>query len=71
MFHEALEGEEEEKYQVEEQARISINAISGITDYTTMKFCGYHGKKTIYVLIDSGSTYNFIDTKVAEFWDIR
>ena len=31
-----------------------------------MKVRGYHQKKTIYVLIDSGSTHNFMDTKIAE-----
>lgn len=56
---------------VEEQARISINTISDITNYTTMKVRGHHGKKTIYMLIDSGSTHNIIDTKVAEFWVVQ
>lgn len=75
----SMDGEEEDEYQEElyytetddkcgdmEQVRISINAISGITDYTTMKVRGTHGKKPIYVLIDSGSTHNFIDKKIAE-----
>lgn len=53
--------EEEES----ELAQISVNAIAGITDYTTMKVKGTHGKKTIYVLIDPGSTHNFIDVKIA------
>ena len=67
IFHEALDyEEEEEQYEAKDQARISINVISGITDYTTMKVRGYHGKKTIYVLIDSRSTHNFIDPKIAE-----
>lgn len=67
IFHEALGYEsEEEKCYAEEQARISINAISGITDYTTMKVRGTHGKKPIYVLIDSGSTHNFMDIKTAK-----
>ncbi|WZZ32755.1 hypothetical protein YC2023_016156 [Brassica napus] len=63
-FHEALESVEEEGYYEEvDQARISINSISGITDYTTMKVRGSHGKKTLYVLIDS---HNFLDRKTAE-----
>lgn len=60
--------EEEEIVQTEgegEIAQISVNAIAGITDYTTMKVKGTHGKKIIYVLIDSGSTHNFIDVKIA------
>lgn len=62
------EGDMEEKLRDrgKEVAQISINAIAGISDYTTMKVNGLHGKRNIYVLIDSGSTNNFIDTKLAE-----
>lgn len=71
-FHEALEyAETEEKYEEMEQARISINDIFGITDYTTMKVRGLHGKKTLYVLNDSGSTHNFIDKKVSEMFGCK
>lgn len=75
----AMECEEEEVVSDEEEytdgraengcrevAQISINAIACISDYTTMKVKGVHGKKNIYVLIDSGSTHNFMDTKLAE-----
>lgn len=55
-----------EKYEEIEQAQISINAIFGVSDYTTMKVRRVDGKKTLYVLIDSGSTHNFIDKRFAE-----
>lgn len=42
-------------------AHISLNAISGVTDYTTMRVRGLHGKKNMYILIDYSSTHNFID----------
>lgn len=48
-----------------EIAHISVNAIAGVSDYTTMKVKGIYAKKPLFVLIDSGSTHNFMDTKVA------
>lgn len=53
--------EEEES----ELVQISVNAIVGITDYIIMKVKGIYGKKIIYVLIDFGFIYNFIDVKIA------
>lgn len=64
---EMIWNEEEEREQMDrEVVQISINAIAGISDYTTMKVKGMHGKRTLYVLIDSESTHNFIDSKIAE-----
>lgn len=45
---------------------MSVNAVSGVSDYRTMKIKGVHKKKMIFLLVDSGSTHNFIDVKVAE-----
>lgn len=61
-----FETDDEARNKGKEVAHISINAISSINDYTTMKVKGKHGKKNLYVLIDSGSTHNFVDRKVAE-----
>lgn len=48
-------------------AQISVSAVAGITEnYRTMKVRGLHGKKTLYILIDSGSTHNFMDPIMAE-----
>ena len=64
---EMIWNEEGEREQMDrEVVHISINAIAGISDYTTMKVKGMHGKRTLYVLIDSGSTHNFIDSKITE-----
>lgn len=76
-FHDAVDSwerhceEEEEDNLVEmedrnDKAHISLNAVTGVSDYTTMRVRGVQGKKTIYVLIDSGSTHNFIDRKLAK-----
>ena len=52
-------------------AQISLSAVAGVSDYTTMRVKGLHGKKHLYVLIDSGSTHNFMDKKVAELLGCR
>lgn len=54
-----------------EVAQIYINAISGHTDYTTMRVRGTQGKKSLYILIDSGYTHNFIDQKIAQLFGCR
>jgi hypothetical protein len=45
---------------------ISCNALSGITTLQTLKIEGYIKKKKVVVLIDSGSTHNFIHSKIAK-----
>ena len=44
---------------------ISCNALAGITTPQTLKIVGQIKKKKVIVLIDSGSTHNFIHCKVA------
>ena len=43
---------------------ISCNALAGITKPQTLKIEGYIKKKKVIVLIDSGSTHNFIHSKI-------
>ena len=45
---------------------ISCNAMAGITTPQTLKIEGHIKKKRVIVLIDSGSTHNFIHCKVAK-----
>ena len=44
---------------------ISCNALVGITTPQTIKIEGQIKKKKVIVLIDSGSTHNFIHCRVA------
>ena len=43
-------------------AQISLQALDGVTTYQTMRVTGHVGKKGLQLLLDSGSTHNFIDT---------
>ncbi|XP_076935565.1 uncharacterized protein LOC143602280 [Bidens hawaiensis] len=45
--------------------QISLNAIMGVSSYSTMKVTGSIGTKPLHILIDSGSTHNFLDEKIA------
>jgi hypothetical protein len=45
---------------------ISCNALVGISTSKTLKIEGYIKKKKAIVLIDSGSTHNFIHYKLAK-----
>jgi hypothetical protein len=47
-------------------ATISCNALNGISTPQTLKIEGYIKKKKVIVLIDSGSTHNFIHYKLAK-----
>lgn len=63
-FFEAQNGVQEEEGDI---AHISVSAVAGVTEnYRTMKVRGLCGKRTLYILIDSGSTHNFMDPRVAE-----
>lgn len=44
---------------------ISLNAITGIPSYSTMKVVGAIGTRPLHILIDSGSTHNFLNDKLA------
>ncbi|XP_019235516.1 PREDICTED: uncharacterized protein LOC109215856 [Nicotiana attenuata] len=44
-----------------EQMEISIHAQNGPLGYRTLKVTGYHAKKALSILIDTGSSHNFID----------
>ncbi|PHT71749.1 hypothetical protein T459_22534 [Capsicum annuum] len=48
--------------EVQHDYRPKANHHSG---YQTIRVTGYHEKRPLQVLIDTGSTYNFIDQDVA------
>lgn len=70
-------GDEEESLESEEEAApeasdktptVSINALNGSASFSCMRFVGYYGEKKhqIHILIDPGSTHNFLDLKRAQ-----
>ncbi|XP_074355720.1 uncharacterized protein LOC141695370 [Apium graveolens] len=71
MTYEDAEGvteEEEEVLEMEEEvmgAKISLEAIEGVSTFQTMRVTGHVGKKELHILLDSGSTHNFIDVNKA------
>ncbi|KAJ0628009.1 putative nucleotidyltransferase, Ribonuclease H [Helianthus annuus] len=65
-----MEEEEETEAEVvqdeEKEHHISIHALTGMPSYSTMRVQGSMGNRQLHILIDSGSTHNFIDTRVAK-----
>ncbi|GJS90674.1 reverse transcriptase [Tanacetum coccineum] len=51
---------------VDEQPLISLNALSGVNTYRTMRVRGCVGRNTLHVLMDSDSTHNFLDLQTAK-----
>lgn len=49
-----------------EEPQISIHALTGIPSYSTMQITGTMGTRTLHILVDSGSTHNFIDEKLVK-----
>lgn len=45
---------------------ISLQAFTGVTCYRTIRVIVYHEKRPLQVLIDIGSTCNFIDQDIAK-----
>ncbi|GJZ29099.1 retrotransposon-related protein [Tanacetum coccineum] len=68
---ELLEAElEEEVLHIEEiieySPHISLNAINGTNTYQTMRVYGHVRKHKLHILIDCGSTHNFLDLNIAK-----
>lgn len=62
------EWESGEKLMLEnsETPQLSVNALTGIGSFQTMRIKGNYGTRTLFLLIDSGSTHNFIDSRIAK-----
>lgn len=56
------EGELLQLPEVVETCEISIHAITGIKGYRTLRLTGHCHKKALNILIDTGSTHNFMDS---------
>ena len=60
------EGEKPETMAIfEGNPQLSIHAMEGTYSYQTMRLRGAAGKRMLCILIDSGSTHNFIDVRMA------
>ncbi|XP_071688952.1 uncharacterized protein [Rutidosis leptorrhynchoides] len=51
---------------IEYSPQISLHALTGTTDYQTMRVYGHINKKVVHILIYSGSTHNFLDLEFAK-----
>ena len=51
---------------IDEPPLISLNALTGVNTYKTMRVRGYVRKNVLHVLVDSGSTHNFLDLNTAK-----
>ncbi|KAK9675813.1 hypothetical protein RND81_11G033000 [Saponaria officinalis] len=50
---------------------IFVNALVGSQGFQTMRVVGSVGRKPLHVLIDSGSTHNFLDLFLAQKWGCK
>ena len=46
------------------EPQISVNALTIVVGFRTMRIVGYHKKRPLHILIDSGNTHNFLDTQM-------
>ncbi|CAJ2675682.1 unnamed protein product [Trifolium pratense] len=46
--------------------QLSVQALSGMPNYQTMRISALHNKKLLQILIDSGNTHNFLDLEMAK-----
>ena len=49
---------------IEDNPQLSLHALEGTYNFQTMRLKGTVGRKRICILIDSGSTHNFLDAKM-------
>jgi hypothetical protein len=65
QISEATAEEDPGQFFLEEFLEISLNAITGTPAPKTMPIVGFLRFSQVIILIDSGSTHKFIDTKLA------
>nr|GEZ68858.1 hypothetical protein [Tanacetum cinerariifolium] len=51
---------------VSDSLQITLNALSGLNSYQTMRVRGRVSKQVVHILIDCGSTHNFLDIYTAK-----
>jgi hypothetical protein len=63
--------EEFEDCRIEDFPEISLNAITGTPNPRTMRLLGVLKGQQVVILIDSGSTHNFVDAQLAKMLGIQ
>ncbi|GJT91008.1 putative mitochondrial protein [Tanacetum coccineum] len=51
---------------IEFTPQISLHALNGVESFQTMRVIGHVGKQSLHILIDTGSTHNFLDLDKAK-----
>ncbi|KAJ1392972.1 Retrotransposon gag domain [Sesbania bispinosa] len=54
-----------------DELQISVHALSGVANFKTMRVTGHYQKNPVHILIDSGSTHNFLDIGFAKRYGCR
>ncbi|PHT70204.1 hypothetical protein T459_25308 [Capsicum annuum] len=49
-----------------EHMEISAHALNGSLGFRTLRVIGYHSKKPLHILVDTGNSHNFIDPEVVK-----
>nr|GFA19159.1 hypothetical protein [Tanacetum cinerariifolium] len=57
---------EEESSLLDELPQVSLNALNGANSFQTIRITGKVGKDGVHILVDCGSTRNFLDVNVAK-----
>ncbi|KAL4282483.1 hypothetical protein GQ457_16G010960 [Hibiscus cannabinus] len=57
--------------EVQAKSAISYNALAGGCSISTLRFTGYVHGKPVQVLLDGGSTHNFVQTRMAQFLNLN
>ena len=60
------DNEDEEEPVSEKSPQLSIHALERTYNYQTMRVKGSVGRRDLCILIDSGSTHNFIDARIID-----
>lgn len=68
-MQEGIEELAELEYLEESNPEISIHALTGTQNFQTMRVRGFVGKKELHILIDTGSTHNFLNVATGQSLD--
>ena len=63
--------EPKENSQLIDTPQIILHAMSGILMPQTLKFKGSIGKLNVHILVDGGSTYNFLQSRIVSLLNLQ